>query len=171
MKQSRQTPLSNNIKQLRKELNLTQKQLAAKLGISYGALANYEMGFREPNSKAMVALESFFNVSGAYLRGETDNREDMSKYEDPSIMDEIDDMLTPLLNNILKLGKEEPEDNRELLFNIFVELQSILKIKDPNNKAMILELVASNVYSLNSNINRYSKKKDKAVDQEEDSSK
>lgn len=156
MKESRQTPLANNIKKLRKELNLTQKQLASKLGISYGALANYEMGFREPNSKAMVALESFFNVSGAYLRGETENKEPMMKYDDPEIMDEIDDMLMPLMNNILKLAKDEPEENRELLFNIWVEIKSILKISDPNNKTMILDLVAGSIHNLNSNVNRYS---------------
>lgn len=37
-----------------------------------GAVRNYENGLREPNSKAMAALERFFKVSGEYLRGDID---------------------------------------------------------------------------------------------------
>ena len=148
--------IKNVIKELRTNAGLTQAELAKSLGLSLVAIKSYESGRREPNSKVLVLLENFFNVSGAYLRGEIENKEPMMKHEDPEIMNEIDDMLVPLMNNILKLAKDEPEENRELLFNIWVEIKSILKISDPNNKTMILDLVAGSIHNLNSNVNRYS---------------
>ena len=68
------TAISERIRFLRKEKNLTQKQLGEKLGIPWRTIMNWERGQREPNSKAMAALEDFFQVSGKYLRGETDEK-------------------------------------------------------------------------------------------------
>lgn len=149
--------ISQNLKKLRKEKGLTQKELAKATEISYQAIVNYELNRRDPNSKAMAALENFFNVSGAYLRGESEKREKMMKYDDPEIMDEIDDMLAPLMNNILRLAKDETEENRESLFNIWVEIKSILKISDSRNKAMALDMIAATIHNLNSYVNRDSK--------------
>lgn len=67
--------IGKRIRLLRKELGLTQEQLAEATGLSYSAISNYEQSFREPNSKCMVILENLFGVSGAYLRGETDSRQ------------------------------------------------------------------------------------------------
>ena len=64
--------MGQRIQELRKAEGLTQEQLALKIGVSMAAIRNYENGLREPNSKAMVALERYFKVSGEYLRGEVD---------------------------------------------------------------------------------------------------
>lgn len=64
--------LANRLKTLRKKQGLTQEELAAATGLSLHSINSYESGRRTPNSKAMVALEKYFNVSGEYLRGETD---------------------------------------------------------------------------------------------------
>ena len=87
------------IKELRTNAGLTQAELAKSLGLSLVAIKSYESGRREPNSKVLVLLENFFNVSGAYLRGEIENKEPMMKHEDPEIMNEIDDMLVPLMKH------------------------------------------------------------------------
>ena len=71
-KSSEKNAMGKRIQELRKAAGLTQDQLAAKIGVSMAAVRNYENGLREPNSKAMVALERFFNVSGEYLRGNVD---------------------------------------------------------------------------------------------------
>lgn len=146
--------LKDNIRLLRKERKLTQKQLGEILNIPFRTIMNWERGIREPSSQNMVLLENFFNVSGAYLRGETENKEPMMKYEDPEIMNEIDEMLAPLMNNILKLAKDETEENRESLFNIWVEIKSILRISDARNKAMALDMIAATIHNLNSYVNR-----------------
>ena len=72
MRRSTETLLSQRLKELRAEKGITQKQLASEIGVSYGSIVDYENGRREPNSKAMAALERYFQVSGEYLRGEVD---------------------------------------------------------------------------------------------------
>lgn len=66
--------ISERIKHLRKEKGISQAELARVIGLSKIAVVGYENNRREPNSKAMAALEDFFQVSGKYLRGETDER-------------------------------------------------------------------------------------------------
>ena len=74
--------IGERIQMLRKERNLTQKSLAEKTGIPVRTIINYENSSREPNAKNMAALERYFNVSGEYHRGETDQR-DIMKGDDP----------------------------------------------------------------------------------------
>ncbi len=70
--------LAQRLIDLRKDKGLTQTQAASEIGIDYAAIRNYENSLREPNSKAMATLEKYYGVSGAYLRGETDERGDTS---------------------------------------------------------------------------------------------
>lgn len=46
-----------DIKRIRKNYNLTQKQFAALLGISVSTLQNWEQGRRVPEGPAMVLLQ------------------------------------------------------------------------------------------------------------------
>ena len=64
MGNNNQTQIACRIKALRSERGITQKQLAAETGIGYGSIVDYENSRREPNSKAMAALEKYFKVSG-----------------------------------------------------------------------------------------------------------
>lgn len=154
MNESRQTPLANNIKRLRKESNLTQKQLASKLGISYGALANYEMGFREPNSKAMVALESFFNVSGAYLRGETNDRGGSHNETDPLILNlvlgKVNRVMKHYQSDLLKSDNDRQQTANFLLDSwVNIIIKSVLQNDDLEDPHFYMK-VAESLNSLNS---------------------
>lgn len=60
--------MNERIKQLRKELNLTQEEFASKLGIKRGALANYEIGRNEPIDAVLRLICTTFNVNEAWLR-------------------------------------------------------------------------------------------------------
>lgn len=51
------------IKHLRKLHNVTQKELAEKLNIARGTLANYETGKRTPDFSTLVRICDVFNVS------------------------------------------------------------------------------------------------------------
>lgn len=77
--------IAKQIKLLRQSRNLTQKQLAEKIGISKYSIINYENGLREPNTKALIALERFFGVSGSYLYGleelEKNNEDSSNSYK------------------------------------------------------------------------------------------
>lgn len=58
---------------LRKERNLTQKQVYESVGMSMIGYQRYEYGAREPAFKNLIALADYFDVSLDYLVGRTDN--------------------------------------------------------------------------------------------------
>ena len=61
------------MKYLRKQKDLTQRELAEKLGLSNSSIANYETGLRLPDRKTEEKIAEFFGVTIAYLRGEEGN--------------------------------------------------------------------------------------------------
>lgn len=63
------------LKELRKEKDLTQKQVADETGLSYRGYQNIEYGVKEPTLSRIIALADYFNVSIDYLVGRTDNPE------------------------------------------------------------------------------------------------
>lgn len=60
---------SERLLQLRKEKNITQKQLASALNLSEVGIQNYEGGRRKPAYDILIALADYFNVSLDYLVG------------------------------------------------------------------------------------------------------
>lgn len=56
-------------KSLRKNLNLSQADVAKQLGITQQAYANYERGVREADYNTLNKLAAIFNVSTDYLLG------------------------------------------------------------------------------------------------------
>ena len=52
---------------LRREVGLSQAQLALRLGISPSAMGMYEQGRREPSMETVVAMAKVFRVSTDYL--------------------------------------------------------------------------------------------------------
>lgn len=63
----------DKIKDLRKEKNLTQKELAQALSITISTLSHWECDYQEPSFKDLVLLASYFCVSTDYLLGTTDD--------------------------------------------------------------------------------------------------
>lgn len=61
--------LSENIKKYRKEMNLTQEELAETFGVTVGAVSKWESGSTVPDIMAMMELADFFNVSMDVLLG------------------------------------------------------------------------------------------------------
>ena len=57
------------LKELRKEKQLTQKQIAQKFCISPTCYAGWEQGYREPDLRELTELAFFFNVTTDYLLG------------------------------------------------------------------------------------------------------
>ncbi len=55
------------LKQARNELNLTQEQLAARLGISRVALGSYETDTRFPTIDTLIRISSELHLSVEYL--------------------------------------------------------------------------------------------------------
>lgn len=132
----------DRLKELRKSLNLTQKELAEKIGLSAITIRSYESGRRAPNSEALVKLEEFFNVSGTYLRGETDQKTPMEKWEDPELMEAMDQSVDFMMKNMAKLMSHEPDRTKAEYFRFFVEFQRILKY-DPEIQDCIIDVLVN----------------------------
>lgn len=66
---------SEQLKRLRMEKGITQKELADRLHISRSTIAGYESLGKEPDGEKLCALADFFGVSVDYLLGVTDSRE------------------------------------------------------------------------------------------------
>lgn len=60
------------LKELRLERNLTQKQLAALLGVSDDCIFFWEKGRSEPSIQQIIDLSDLFEVTADYLLGKTD---------------------------------------------------------------------------------------------------
>ncbi len=61
--------IGSKIKQMRKRAQMTQAQLAEKLGISPSAVGMYEQDRREPDSRILGKLCEIFGISGDYFIG------------------------------------------------------------------------------------------------------
>ena len=55
------------LKQLRKQHHLAQKELAAKINMSFQQLNKYESGFSVPSSETLIALAKTLNTTTDYL--------------------------------------------------------------------------------------------------------
>lgn len=63
---------AERLKELRKEKDLSQAQLASATGLSHTAIVYWETEQRVPNANAVITLAAFFSVSTDYLLGVED---------------------------------------------------------------------------------------------------
>lgn len=66
--------LGSRIRKLRKDNNLTLRELGEKLNLSFSILAMYERGERTPPVDKLLLLADFFSVSLDYLLGKSDKK-------------------------------------------------------------------------------------------------
>jgi len=66
--------IAERLRTLRREKSLSKRDLVALLPLNYSTYANYESGFREPNSEVLQLLARHFGVSIDFLLGVSDNR-------------------------------------------------------------------------------------------------
>lgn len=67
---------SERLKDLRKQAELTQVDVAEKLGISQPAYASWERGVKKPTQENLVKIAQILNVSIDYLVGNSDEKSD-----------------------------------------------------------------------------------------------
>ena len=79
--------VAERLRELRNELGISKRELVATLPLNYSTYANYESGFREPNSEVLQTLARHFRVSIDYLLGVSDNRR---KADEVAILNDIE---------------------------------------------------------------------------------
>lgn len=61
--------IGNKLKALRLEHNLTQKQVAHRIGVAISAVSSYESGTRYPSYDSLIKLAHLFHTSTDHLLG------------------------------------------------------------------------------------------------------
>jgi len=64
--------IAEKIKELRTERNLTQAELARKLGLTRNGVNSWEQSLSLPSIQYLILLAKFFNTSADYLLGLSD---------------------------------------------------------------------------------------------------
>lgn len=72
--------LGNRLRVLREERRLTQKQVAAQIGVTASNISAYENGIRYPSFAALIKLAQLYKVSTDYLLGITGRRTVEAQY-------------------------------------------------------------------------------------------
>ena len=62
--------LGKTIQSLREERHLSQRELAKRVGVSTGAIGNYEAGLRKPKFETLEAFADVFNIPLGILLGD-----------------------------------------------------------------------------------------------------
>lgn len=79
--------LGEKLRLLRLEKNLTQKQLATRLGVAISAVSSYESDTRCPTFDTLINYARIFHVSTDYLLGlEPNNTIDVSDLSEEEIL-------------------------------------------------------------------------------------
>ena len=88
----------NTLKPLRLKENMTQAQLAKKLGVTKSVISAYETGLRLPSYDILICIAKTFNVSTDYLLG-------VEHKQDIDLSGLSDDEIIALKNLILAMKK------------------------------------------------------------------
>lgn len=113
--------LGDRIANLRKELDINQKELATKVGITEASLSRYENNLREPKGEIIVRLAKALETSTDYLLGVNDNTK-ISK-EDKLIIENlsVSEKTKKLLEKIYSLEKEDREAIEKMIDNAYLK--------------------------------------------------
>ena len=120
---SEKKELSIRLKELRKQQNITQKDISDYLQTSQQTYSRYEKGQREPDIATIIKLADFFNVSVDYLLGRENNTALLSLSE-PSLN------VKPEYQRIFERLSSEAKENMLELMAVFskASIKTQLKI-------------------------------------------
>lgn len=71
------------IRQLRRELDLSQEELSKKIKVTTSAVGQYETGNKKPSYDTLCRLADVFDVTTDYLLGRTGHPNTVRKYDIP----------------------------------------------------------------------------------------
>ncbi len=132
--------MADRLKELRKSRGLTQAELADITGLSFHAINSYESGRRTPNSKAMAVLERYFNVTGEYLRGES-NEHLKPIVPDSILLETMREDLPKRMKELAVLLNNGKDAEVELAYHVVNELAHILKIADNTQREVAMSIL------------------------------
>ena len=91
---------SERLKMLRTKAGMTQKQLAARLGVSTSQVSYYETAERSPSPERVVDLARIFHVTADYLLG-------LQKHENTLDISDLDEESCRMLIQLAQLLRDK----------------------------------------------------------------
>ena len=92
----------SKLRALRQEKELTQQQLADRLGVTKATISAYETNAKYPSVEVLIALATFFDVSADYLLGLSEQR----PAEHVHLTDEQNQLINDLIRQFLYLNQK-----------------------------------------------------------------
>lgn len=122
--------MNERIKELRKELSLTQQEFADRLSLKRNTIATYEMGKAVPSERTINDICEKYNVNEEWLRDGTG--EMFRAEEENSIIAKATMLLgekDPLFEAFIDTYSKLTPKNRELLYQFMTDFSQALADK------------------------------------------
>lgn len=117
--------LGYRLKIARENKNLTQMEVAKKLGISNGTLSGYERNYRDPDTETLAKLAELYGVSVDWLTGITDTPQTHDEVRESGVeynIQKISDFYRKLASKYnIDIDNENNRRKLEQLIRLFFE--------------------------------------------------
>ncbi|EAC7100634.1 XRE family transcriptional regulator [Listeria monocytogenes] len=126
-----------NLMKLRKANNLTQEELAKKLGVARTTYSSYEQNRRMPDIDVQNKIADLFEVSLDYLHGRTDKKNywELTGKDERSIQRDLQKMIDDLSNSdAFAYSKEDGEMDENTKKLLIMSLENSLRIAKEESK-------------------------------------
>ena len=113
---------------LRVRANLSQAELADKLGVAKSTISMYEVGKREPDFETLEAIADFFNVDMNFLLGKDGSENDHYYLNDETreIAQEVFE--NPDMRTLFKVARDIPPERLK------AHIEFMKSLKEQENK-------------------------------------
>lgn len=117
--------IGEKIKQRRKQLGLTQEQLAEKVGVKKTSISNYEVNLNSPPEKVIIKIMKALECDANYLFGdyERDNliltkheNKVITAYRNKPHMQPAVDKILDIKDDVSLTDSDEDEENKYIKF-------------------------------------------------------
>lgn len=107
----------NKLKELRKNNEMLQKDLAKRLNVSVSTVSMWEVGSNQPSGDDIKKIANLFNVSTDYL---LDNEDSKTVIKNDEVLKEVADKVNDPLNRALykKVGELKTEEDKKRVYDI-----------------------------------------------------
>lgn len=151
--------IGSKISKLRKDLNLTQLELAEKIYVTPQAVSKWEKGKSVPSIEILIELTKLFNISIDYLLDKSEILEDdyesmFKNYSRAAALNKFINLDSPS-KDINKIFYLLNKSERELILNLIITHKLDIDLKDiwpyltDEERKFILGVVLTNKYDYN----------------------
>lgn len=116
------------LKYLRVRDNLSQAELADKLGVAKSTISMYEVGKREPDFETLEAIADFFNVDMNFLLGKDGSENDHYYLNDETREIAQEFFENPDMRTLFKVARDIPPERLK------AHIEFMKSLKEQENK-------------------------------------